>query len=109
MRILAASVVLGLLAGCGSGSGQTQVQLDCNTFVNSYYCPKVVTCEPPGTVTQAECVSAVNSALDCSTVRAENGQFVTCKSDITAQDCSAFLSTDGSIHLPASCAGVFLM
>jgi hypothetical protein len=98
--------LLVLLAGCGSGggAGNPQYVADCNSFIANSYCPKIVECL---SVTQQYCLAAVQgSALNCANVVGENGDLVTCETDLANDPCSQF-DVGGTIVPPPSCAGIF--
>ena len=93
-------------AGCGGGStSQTTSQADCQAFIETSYCPKVVTCFG-GQIDQTGCVSAAQSGLDCSKAVGENGAPATCMNDISAATCDIF-APNNTIMLPVSCRGLF--
>jgi len=99
------------LFGCGSNDSSTitagQAKADCDAFLAAHFCPKAVACIP--NLTQAECVAAAQSSIDCSTATGENGKLSLCESQLDSTPCSVFydmpsMTTNG----PASCMHVFL-
>ena len=94
VRALFVSLFLVVAVGCGSSSG-SQAESDCNSLVDQYLCPKLVTCDP-GYLTQAQCVIMVNQAMSCSSAKSENGELSACESDLTAEPCTTFIDAAGS-------------
>jgi len=92
--------------GCSSGSSGVSADMakaDCRTFIDSYYCPKAVTC---ATITQADCMAAASTVADCSIVTGENRDPSTCFAELAAITCPIFW--DGTtFHAPASCSHLF--
>ena len=89
--------------GCG---GDTKSQADCRTFIADHYCPAVERCDP-GAISQADCVTAAASGLDCSKVVGE-GDVAACDADQDAEPCDVFIdAAAGVITPPMSCDGVF--
>ncbi|MEP6652254.1 MAG: hypothetical protein ABJA82_02785 [Myxococcales bacterium] len=93
--------------GSGSVASRVQAQADCALFISSSYCPAVIACALPGTVTLPTCVAAVQTNLDCAKVLGESPELAVCKTQLAASPCSVLIASDGSAHLPASCIGVF--
>jgi hypothetical protein len=108
MGKLGAALLMVLFAGFGvgcGGSSQTASQADCHTFIETSYCPKVVTCYM-GQIDQAGCVSAAQTGLNCSKVTGENADPAVCMTDISNATCDTFVMGT-TIVLPASCHGLF--
>jgi hypothetical protein len=102
----------GAFGNSGTSGGTvtgSQARADCAWFIADHYCPAVVACEPPGTVDNASCVAAVQRNLDCERVIAESPALSTCETQLAATPCTTLIAADGSIHIPASCAGVFTL
>jgi hypothetical protein len=107
IRVLALLLVV---AGCGGGGGgvsASQAKADCEAFISGAYCPKIVGCYA-GQVTQADCVAAAQTGLDCAAVIGESGELNTCETQLGNSTCPVLVSSDGSVHIPAACMGVFL-
>ena len=100
------------LAGssCGGISNDStvsaaQAKMDCNTFITSYFCPKAMTCGAG--ISQADCVSAAKTSINCDIATGENGELPTCEADLAAETCAIFW--DGTnFNSPAACMHVFL-
>jgi len=92
-------------SGCGSGTSETMSQADCHAFIETSYCPKVVTCFS-GQIDQAGCVSAAQAGLDCSKAVGENGDPALCMNELAAATCDTF-AANNVITLPQSCRGLF--
>ena len=91
--------------GCGGGTSETTSQADCNTFIETSYCPKVVACYA-GQIDQSGCVSAAQMGLDCSKVTGENADPKVCMDEISSSTCADF-TVGTTIVLPASCHALF--
>jgi len=102
--------LVAFLGGCGGSDGVSPAQAreHCNTFIESFYCPKLVTCFG-GTLDQPTCVAAAQTGIDCTRVMGEKGDFATCTSQLDASPCTVVLDSAGTVHLPASCSGIFLI
>ena len=95
-------------SGCGGNStSPTMSQADCTAFIETSYCPMVVTCftQQMQPIDQATCVMDAQQGLDCKKAIGENGDPATCKNDIAAATCDTFGPT--GIVLPVSCRGLF--
>jgi hypothetical protein len=104
-------VLLVVVAGCGGGSSDgvsaSQAKSDCDVFISGVYCPKIVGCYA-GQLTQADCVAAAQTGLDCAAVVSESSELATCETQLGNSTCAVLISSDGMVHIPASCKGVFL-
>ncbi len=105
MGKLGAALLVLFALGCGSSDSETAAQADCNSFIETSYCPKVVTCYA-GQVDQAGCVSAAQMGLNCAKAVGENADPAVCRTDLAATSCDAFVVA-GTIMIPASCHGLF--
>jgi len=100
------AVIVAVLAGGGcGGTSESTSQADCHAFIETGYCPKVVSCYM-GQIDQAGCMSVAQMGLDCSKVTGENADPATCMTDLSAATCDTFV-VGTSIVLPASCHGLF--
>src|SRR5262252_2314484 len=91
-------VLVSALACGGGGSGQcysrdggplpsscaaeraTIAQNDCQTYIAASFCPRVLACEPPGSITEADCIAAAQVSLDCGSVKDETAELGRCES-----------------------------
>jgi|SRR5450432_167595 len=103
-----------LLVGCdsmGSGStGDNQVTAanppaDCDAFIAQHYCPALVPCYPD--LTQASCVAAAQTTIDCSAAVGESGELGTCETQLDSETCDELTAVAGTVTLPESCQGSF--
>jgi hypothetical protein len=104
-----------LLVGCdavGSGStadnqGSTAANppADCDAFIAQHYCPLLVPCYPD--LTQASCVAAAQTSIDCSAAVGESGALSTCEAQLDGETCDELTSVAGTVTLPESCQGAF--
>jgi|KBSMisStaDraftv2_1062788.scaffolds.fasta_scaffold61520_3 hypothetical protein len=82
-----------------------QAKADCYSFIDANFCPKAMTCGAG--ISQADCVSAARTAINCDIATGENGELPSCKADLAAETCTIFW--DGTnFTSPASCQHVFL-
>jgi hypothetical protein len=106
-KLGAALLILFAVAGPGcGGNNEATSQTDCHTFIETSYCPKVVTCFM-GQTDQSGCVTTAQMGLDCSKVIGENADPKTCMDDISNTACTDFTVNGTTIVLPASCHGLF--
>jgi hypothetical protein len=109
VMVLLALVTSWGLAGCGSdGVSAEQARADCTSLFTDILCPKVTSCDP--TTTQADCLAQVQSMADCSKVTGENGELMTCETQLQASTCAVFYAggSVATITSPASCRAVFI-
>jgi hypothetical protein len=106
MRKLATLILL--LAACGASSDPAPAaRADCEAFVAADYCPAVVPCLTD--LTETDCIAAAKTALNCSAAVGESTSLPSCKNELATTTCDVLIAADGSVNLPASCVGVFLL
>ena len=114
--ILGWSLLLGLLAGCGSDDGQSKPVTQCQAFADTW-CSHAVGCmvevgRLPASEQSSQtgvCKDVAVAAAQCSKAVSVGSGYDTCISQIKAIPCSTYdvdPSQASSIALPASCTGV---
>lgn len=115
MKTLTLILMIFINTNCDGGSAasvspnnisSTQAVADCNAFLSGVFCPKVVSCIP--SITQTDCISQVQTSINCDTVIGENGELDTCETQLGNESCDVLAANPAMITSPASCTKVFL-